>query len=195
MPKTRSLALAAALALAVLLVGAAAAVAAPSDGVQLGRGLKADAGLAHATRHLLQDKPAAAPAAPAPAPAKDAAAAPKEAKKDDAPKEYKWNPWQGPIVAATILAAILIMSADLVAPDLVFAGMACFFCAARIIDVKQLAAGFANTVRRKKREERGEGGRATSTSASLSLSLSPPPSHRLLTRPISFPPSLFPFIF
>lgn len=67
-------------------------------------------------------------------------AAAKAAAKD--PTALTWQSW---VVMVVLAAALVGMIGDWIAADIAFAGMASIFCAARIIDVKQLAAGFSNT--------------------------------------------------
>ena len=61
-----------------------------------------------------------------------------------AAKEPTFN-WQSWVVLVVLAVSLVGMIGDWVPPDLAFAGMASIFCAARIIDIKQLTAGFSNT--------------------------------------------------
>jgi len=88
----------------------------------------------HATRVLFQAAANATKAAAAAAPAAAKAAA----------VSNKLG-WQGGVVIGVLFVGIAIMVFDLVGPDLVFAAMSSIFVAARIIDIKQFAAGFSNT--------------------------------------------------
>lgn len=53
--------------------------------------------------------------------------------------------WEGGLVVATLIIALITMAFDLVGPDFIFAGLASLYMAARIITVSEGSTGFSNT--------------------------------------------------